>query len=488
MSLSSIKAVFFYSESNREFNSGLLKRSLSVLNSFSKDSEIYSNRKQAGVKTVDGNFMQCLENIALQSCSEERDTIAVFRGISPVLDASLLGEALSNHSRYLSHHTFSENIPDGIVPDLISLEYIQAIPADKKETIRSWKDLRAFALKNIDDYDIDIFYRSPDLRQYRLDFSCEDDRSEALARALLAKADDPSYENLKKIIFENPDALRPAPSYVEISLTDRSPVVPVFIPELKSSHDLSPENLDKILYEISAHPFKNDLTVSLAGTGEPMLYENIFSVLEKILTMDTVKTLYLETYGASFSKEDAAKFSRIVNPEKLRIIFRLTTLDEKRYQKLYGKDLLKLVLENVESFCSLSNGISLYAEMIKIKDVEDEIENYFNYFEARKVSVILSKFNRYIDKLEERRVSDLTPLHRDFCWHLARDVFITSEGKIPLCRQDLSGERQCGSLEKEGLYAAFQNNLPSFTHSLRLEHDQIPMPCLECDEWYTFMG
>src|SRR5690606_34457334 len=83
----------------------------------------------------------------------------------------------------------------------------------------------------------------------------------------------------------------------------------------------------------------------------------------------------------------------------------------------------------------------LHVELLKITDVADEITAYFDRFEDSPVNVILQKFNSYAGRVPERRVSDLTPLHRDFCWHLARDVYLTADGRIPLCRQDPYAEQ-----------------------------------------------
>ncbi|MDH5655856.1 MAG: spiro-SPASM protein [Spirochaetia bacterium] len=483
----SVKGILFFSESFCGYDPFLIQKNLSVIKLF-PDAQIFSSHIDIADPPLKGSLMECLETASRSCCSEERDLILLVPGIFPLFDSSLFMEALKRHQRYLSHFTFTENIPPGILPDIVSFEFIEALSVEQKKNIKTWKDLRAFAVKNIDEFDFEIFYKSPDLRQYRLDFTCETERSGYAAKKFLEADPDLSYGGLENLILKQPEIIRPCPSYLEIAITDESPVSPVFMPNPETKKRLSGEQLQKILSEAALHPFKNDLTVSLSGTGEPLMYPDIISVIDQLISLDTLKLLYLETYGASWTADLLSDLKKISRPEKLNIILRLTTLDPRRYKQLYGSDLLETVLTSADSLKHQFPEIQLYAEMIKMTDVGDEVEAYFNYFEAKGIQVILSKFNRYIDLLQERRVSDLTPLHRDFCWHLARDVYVTSEGKIPVCRQDLFAEKHSYSLEKDGIYNSFQNNSLLFEKSIRSDYENSAMPCMKCDEWYTFMG
>ena len=176
--------------------------------------------------------------------------------------------------------------------------------------------------------------------------------------------------------------------------------------------------------------------------------------------------------------------------EKLNIIFRLTTLQPARYEKLYGAKILPQIMENISSLEKMDTEkrkFKLYSEIYKILDVEDEIPAYFDRFATSPFSVILQKFNSYAGRVRERRVSDLTPLHRDFCWHLARDIYMDVRGSVPLCKQDPFSENTFSAdFNKFSIQEIVAKTAVYHSASVRGDHSAIAMPCLKCDEWYTF--
>jgi spiro-SPASM protein len=124
--------------------------------------------------------------------------------------------------------------------------------------------------------------------------------------------------------------------------------------------------------------------------------------------------------------------------------------------------------------------------MLKIKEIETEIENYFNFFESKGTQVLLQKYNSYAGKLKEKRVSDLTPINREFCWHLSRDIYIQSNGNVSACKQ--SEEVIIGNIKENNIKEIWNLNLDRFKLSFNHKFELIDLPCLKCDEWYTFNG
>ena len=86
--------------------------------------------------------------------------------------------------------------------------------------------------------------------------------------------------------------------------------------------------------------------------------------------------------------------------------------------------------------------------------------------------------------MPEKRVSDLTPIKRDFCWHLNRDLYITSDGSVTICKQEL--QNKIGNLHSDSIFSIWEKGMKTFSNSLHGNHDKINAPCLTCDEWYTF--
>ena len=508
----------------------LLKEALQRLSRLYPDRRVYINRlpdtpegavvqrerkefeesqfKTLQVEEVEGDLVASLAEIFERTRGDyigkdELETnarsIAVCYNFYPLLDGELTAEIQATHFKYLAHYTYSENIPDGLIPDFASQEFIDVL---QKEQKNPGNDLRAFVFKNINKYDVEVFYRLPDLRQYRLNLSLANERGARLVREILAKEPNLTYGGLEGFLLKHPEVLRPFPSYFELEPTTRCELAPVFLPEPSRGEtiDLSPDDIETLLDEIQANAPGLDTTICLGGAGEPLHHPDILAIIEKILALKNLKTLYLETYGYLLDEGFQRALANLAGVEKLEIILRLSTLDKQRYAKLYvpqSETIFERIMDNIgrlEEARKTAEGetgatsFKVYAEMLRMTDVEDEIDAYFERFENSPVEVILQKFNTLIGQLPERRVSNLTPLHREFCWHLARDMYITARGDVPLCKQDPGVQGEFKAKLSSGVRDFLIRTADYHGASVRGEHEKIPMSCLNCDEWYTFNG
>ncbi len=421
---------------------------------------------------------------------EPGDMFLILPGYSPYLDARLTRDLISHHRKFLADYTFSENIPPGFTGDLITAEMAEMLTASALKDNET-RTIREYLTAHMNEYDVEIFYELPDMRQYRLDFTLNTSRSCALSGRF---AELPlSYEILSQLIHKNPYLIRPSVSWLEAELTNFSKVNPVFIPRLKKwSHTaeyLNQEHLNEIYSWIQEHALDDDLSVCLGGTGDSFYHPQLLEILKNLFSEPKIKRVYLETFGIDLDDDACERISRIPGAGKLHIIIRLNSLKPERWAEFHESDLFPKVKENLDYLKKADTVFHLHAEMLRMKENADEINEFFEFFKDSKINVIISKYNRYINKLPERRLSDLTPLHRDFCWHLARDICITSSGKIPVCRQDPFAEGdEVTDLLKDGIQAAFLKLENYHSHSVRGDHHSVPMDCLKCDEWYTFNG
>ena len=369
----------------------------------------------------------------------ENENFAICYGWYPLLDLSLSQELLSQHCRYLSHFGYSENIPTGFVPDFASSEFLSSLyhlSGPKPE------DLRAFALKNINTYDVEIFYKDPDLRQYRLDFSTQSLRSQRLVEQCWQMRPNIKYEDLATYLQSEPQLLRPYPSYFELELSTQTPLNPFYWPKRpskKQAQFMDMAAIEKLIQDIEQNGMLEDAVISLGGLGEPMEHPQFLKILESFLGSRCIKRVYLETFGLDFNQEMLRSISKIDMCDKLHIIIRLSTLQKQRYNELYGADFGHQVYENIKLLEELEEKdrpFKLYVEMLRIQQNDDEITSFFDRFEKSAFEVILQKYNRYIDQLPEHRVANLTPLHQDFCWHLTRDFYLTVDARVAICKQD----------------------------------------------------
>ena len=440
-------------------------------------------------------------DLAKSQTLEEADSIAFFYGWYPFLDLDLLKELYGSHSQYLAHLSYGENIPLGFVPDLLSWEFIQIFP----ENLQSDLSLRQFVFNNIDSYDLEILYRTPDLRQYRLDFSGTTSRSLYMIKQIKEKEASFCYKDLEDMLYQSPEFFRPFPSYIEIELSNSSLVSPTFLPKSTkdSKQHLNFTIIEKLYKEIKSAPIQKDISIALGGLGDPLEHPQFLEILELLLSLENVKNIYLETFAVVLTGDLFKILANIPqSPEKLVTIIRLSTLQKERYQALYQSSVstfenlmqnVQDIEESIDAFqkklSSQNNHYSVYIEMLRLKENEDEIEDYFSFMGKYKyIKPLLQKFNNYIDLLENKKAVDLSPLHRSFCWHLARDFYITADGFVPICKQDPFAiqKEHVHDFSKQSIEEIWSANMQYYTASMQGKHELIPMPCLKCDEWYCF--
>ncbi|RHX85383.1 spiro-SPASM protein [Leptospira stimsonii] len=407
-----------------------------------------------------------------------------FSGLFPILDEALSKELYERHDRYLSQYSYSENLPPGIVPTIVTREFTNSLP----ETIKT--SAQEYLLKNINHYDVEIFYHAPDLRQYRLDFSLRTRRSLNLVRGFLKTKENWSYQEILPWITKHPEVFRNGPSYLELEVYRGCDLSCTFCPRQFSANDqdgnfLASDFLENLFKQLESS-FSNEYTVCFGGMGEPLLHPHFVDLIGKTISYPLLQELMIET--ALYSDmdpilESLAKLSN-VEKEKITWIINLTTRNPERYEKLYGKKELGKILSNLEKLEKVVPKNRIHLQFLKIEEAEDEVETWVDETEKQGYGVILQKYNRYAGLMPEKRVTDLTPIQREFCWHLNRDLFVNANGTVSICKQ--TPGKELGNLHKENLIDIWQKGLPSFQNSLNGKHEATNAPCLTCDEWYTF--
>lgn len=407
-----------------------------------------------------------------------------FTGISPLLNTQLTKKSWERHKNFFCQYSYSENLPPGLIPSILTREFLSSLPENLST------DVHSFFLKNINVYDVDIFFQSPDLRQFRLDFRLKEERSLTLINGILQKNPNLSYEQLLPFLKENPSLLRPSPSYIEWEIFHGCELNCTFCPRTKANLEkdgsyINFEESKQFLNSIQT-TWKSPITIAFGGNGEPLLHPNFSEITKSVLKLENLSELIIETALYRNVNEFLEFLSSLNDSEKNKIcvIVNFSTLKEDTYQKLYGGNNFESTKVSIEKLSKILPPKSLNVQMIKMLDVESEIDSYFTYFEKKGINVILQKFNTFAHKLPERRVSDLTPIHRDFCWHLSRDLYINVDGTVAICKQDT--KKLIGNIHEDKLEEIWNQGLIHFQNSLLGNHEAIPAPCLHCDEWYTF--
>ncbi|MBI39261.1 MAG: hypothetical protein CMF59_06655 [Leptospiraceae bacterium] len=429
------------------------------------------------------------EELPVDDLNSRMETMAYFHGLFPLLDLELSLDLLGRHAEFLSSYTYAENVPPGMTPDYVASEFFEL---DK----RPEGDIRSFVFKNFHELDAEVAFYQPDLRIHRLQLNSLDHRSvkteQSISRGLHKCGLPQSLTGLRDLIHQQPEVIRIGPSYLEVELCSDSPVKDKL--QLPAGEGrLSQDQRNSILKGLD-QCIQRDVTICLGGLGDSGSDSDAPQFALDLLQHMAVKQVIVETYGYDlqswihYLSGNAERAGQVDTKRRLSFIVRLCSLRSDRYEHFYsGGDLNRLLaeLDAVSDFLKAGKGpgFSIFLEMQKIQEVEDEIHEFFQKYDPTVFTPILRKQNTYAGALEDRKVADLTPPIRGFCWHLARDLYINSSGEIPVCRQVPDGGSAPLDIEQ-----AFRENEQNYLHSMKGQHSKIPAPCLQCDEWYLFQG
>lgn len=418
--------------------------------------------------------------------------IAVIKGDSPFFDTDVLKEMSELHIKYLAEFTYSENLPEGFTCEIISGELMKQIPDIKENTLPLSKVIKS----NINQFDVELYYREPDIRDKRLNFRLSSARERKIMENLAgAKGGIPHYSEIRDVIKSNPATVFTAPSYIEIEITGECSLDCIFCfrKTLGNVHQrMSTDTLNKIVEGMRGYNLP--YTVCFGGSGEPADHPDYYAMMDIICREPLAEQLIIETNGI---KADANFKSYISAPErsKVKVIINNNGMDQPSYKRLHGTDAFDTVLANIISLNELNKGGErIYIQIMKINETDeftggDEqrsyLDKFYDFWEKHKVPVILQKQDTYFGRIKDRRYSDLSPLKRIPCWHLQRDMYILSDGTVTYCKQDIDGEKAYGNINSSGFEEILSAQKKAFEENYSGKFPSKP-DCKNCDEWYTF--
>lgn len=419
--------------------------------------------------------------------AESYDNIFYFWGDFPLLDADLANKMYGNHIKYYAGYTFADGYPLGFSPEILRTSDIPALHQLSKgsEKVLSRNSIFDVLQKDINAFDIETDISPVDLRMYRISLSCDTKRNSLQLKNLI-NAGITDIESLLEKIETNRHLLRTIPAYYQIQIIDSCPHHCFYCPfaqqavpaEQKQSMaiDVYSNLLDNIVR------FSDDAHISLSAWGEPSLHENFTAIAEETLKRKSL-SLLIETSGIGWSRktlEQVKKFSEIYS-SPVQWIVSLDTMDRDLYSKLRGDgydeayETAHLLLEMFGENC--------WVQAVRMEENEVNLEDFFRYWKTKTENIIIQKYDWFCGQYEQKKITDLSPLNRDPCWHLKRDMFIKLNGDVPLCREDLKCSMKLGNIFNDNLEEIWSAGEKIYLDHIKGEYSPL---CRECDEYYTY--
>ena len=449
------------------------------------------------LKSADGSFIRNDSNDLefwkrlFQESSASH--MAVIKADAAFFDPAIFTDICETHGKYLAEFTFSENLPEGFSCEIFSAELIRQLPDISEKTLPLDRVIKS----NINQFDVELYYREPDIRDKRLSFRSSDARNRRIMENIYAlQKSIPQYSDIRGIIEARPEVLFTGPSYVEMEITGSCTLDCLFCyrKSLKNSRgDMDKSLFIKTLEGMRA--FGLPYTMGFGGSGEPMDHPEFYAFMDLAVKEPLLEQLVIETNGI---KADINFKSFLEKPEnsKIRVIVNNNGLDNKSYVRLHGGDHYGQVFNNIISLSGLNKDGDdrIYVQIMKINETDEfekegetktYLDKYYDFWEKNRVPIILQKQNTYFGRITDRRYSDLSPIKRIPCWHLQRDLYILSDGSVAFCKQDIDGENSRGNIASACLPDIWNRQKEAFIADYSGKTCSSP-DCSSCDEWYTF--
>ncbi|MDC7126524.1 MAG: spiro-SPASM protein, partial [Spirochaetales bacterium] len=225
--------------------------------------------------------------------------------------------------------------------------------------------------------------------------------------------------------------------------------------------------------------FSDDAVISLSIRNEVSSHSCPAKLAEMVLAHESFKLL-IETSGIGWRKDEVEKILAM-DSSRITWIIDLDALDKNLYKSLRGEgyeEAYKFASEMVSK--SLNN---VWVQAVRMNENEEDNEHFYKYWKEHTKNVIIQKYDWCCGKLEQRKVTDLSPVKRLPCWHIKREMAILSDGRVPLCRDDLEGEYILGNFFKDYISAIWENGMKYYRQHL---DEEYPGLCRNCDEYYTY--
>jgi spiro-SPASM protein len=419
----------------------------------------------------------------------------------PFMDPALADAMAERHLRYAAEYSYADGWPYGIAPEIISggtAAILSKILGDDDGQVE--RDMLFSVIqKDINAFDIETEISPVDLRRHRLNFCADSKRNLLLLNNFLTAAnnDIPSASDVERIIDEQPQILRTLPAFYPVQVYGGCPQKCTLCPypAVTDSHArkdfMDSEKFNSLLDKIAA--FSRDAVIDLSLWGELSLHPEKMKLIKNVTSRNEL-SLIIETSGIGWKTEELEKCADLCKNASLKKnglsplswIVSLDTTDPQKYTELRGSgfaeasDCAKKLFSLFPKDC--------YVQAVRIAGSEDDTEKFYRYWkEAAPLAdknIIIQKYDDFCGFQEKKQASDISPVIRQSCWHIMRDMPVLIDGTVSLCREEPGkNSRILGNVFTESLETIWQNGERYYIEHCKKNYSGL---CADCDEYYTY--
>jgi hypothetical protein len=241
-------------------------------------------------------------------------------------------------------------------------------------------------------------------------------------------------------------------------------------------------DLAKKLFDEVAHV--DDLRLTLAGVGDPLLSPNFFDIVAAASEAG-IHSLHVETDLLG----PHADIGRLAGARVDLVSVHLPALTPQTYAAVMGIDGYARVLENIRTFLlerqARRRGVPLIVPVFtKCAANLAEMEPWYDQWLRALGSAVITGPSTCGGIIPDVGVADMAPSRRRPCARLASRMTVLSDGRIVSCEQDVTGRQVMGQVGVDSIAQAWRERFAALRHED--QHGQFtdrPV-CAGCKEWH----
>lgn len=319
--------------------------------------------------------------------------------------------------------------------------------------------------------------------RFTLDSDRQIERVNAATSSLNGTLNATESEQLVQRLATRP-ASDPLPREVVLELTVRRATRPVFaatrLPLARG--DLDRDRAARLLDELSGD---DDLRLTLAGAGDPLLHDSLPWLVERALRAG-LRGVSIETDLCGVERERVAW----LGASGVDVVaFHLPALSPATYARVMGGDGFAEVLENLKALLlarqQRGRGVPIVVPVFtRTRENFAEMEAWYDRWLTTLGAAVLREPSTLGGKLPVLGVGPTTPPARRPCERLRSRVAVLSDGTIVPCEEDALGSQALGRIGADRLGDAWRGAVARLRadHEAGRWHDYSV--CSGCNEWH----
>ena len=439
----------------------------------------------------------------------------------PFINGPLTKKLLETHVEYKCEYTFADGFPYGFAPELIDtgalgilLELCKTTAAAEAAKPVERASLYNLIKTDINSFEVEAELSDTDWRLFRFNFCCKNRDSFIQCQKLFELVKDDAQGGLSALDVEKASGLaskssavlKTVPSFYNIQICGGRDTKPLYEADslydagglLKKDAFMPLEKFFALCKKISG--FSSAAVLNLGYLGEPLSHKDFLLFVKEVLKYQGL-SVFLETSGLLVTEELCAALRSLVDEaaertngwQKLMIAVKLDAVSADVYAKVNGSqpENFNKALAGCDALCKALPGM-VYPQFTRMNENEDELEGFFRYWNEKSNpsggNCIIQKYNDFSGLLPACKPADLSPVERNVCWHLRRDMSLLLDGSAVLCpnmlfSQECTGEVLLGNAFEEDLCEIWKKSEAKLQEHIDKKYCDC---CRKCDEYYTF--